>query len=72
MSIEQEIEMNTKLQDEVVKKLRETKKECNEHPYDYILLFKCSLLMKHYDLYNEIIIDLKKKVNAYYHNGFTE
>lgn len=62
MHIDKEIEINIQLQDEVVKQLKKTKKECNEHPQDNILLFKFYFLMQQYDLYNEIINDLKQKV----------
>lgn len=60
MHIEQEIEINIKLQAEVVKQIKETKKQCNEYPQDKILLFKFSMLMHQYDLYNHAINDLKK------------
>ena len=64
MQIEQEIELNTSQQTDILKQIKEANRECREHPEDKIFLFKLSMLTKQYDLYNETINELKQELNA--------
>ena len=62
MQIDHKIELNTSQQTEILKQIKEAKKECREHHEDKILLFRLSLLMKQYDLCNEAINELKQEL----------